>query len=95
MPTICKVLFRVSTQPLSPANLTLLSAISLFAGIAGVLTLHVLFPDASVAFGFVAIASGLLVLIRGGSGRSRVAALVGVGLGVALIAIAVVAVVTG
>lgn len=85
----------MSTQPLSPANQTLLSAISLFAGIAGVLTLRVLFPDASVAFGFVAIASGLLVLIRRSSGRSRVAALVGVGLGVALIAIAIIAVVTG
>jgi hypothetical protein len=67
----------------------------LITGIAGVLTQRILFPDISVALGFVAIASGALVLARKGSGRSRVAALIGVGVGVALIAIAIIAVVTG
>ena len=85
----------MSTRRLSATNQTLLSTVSLIAGIAGVLTLRILFPDASVAFAFIAIASGVLVLVPRGSGRSRMAALVGVGLGVLLIAIAIISVVAG
>ena len=67
---------------------------SLGNGVAGVLTLGVLFPDALVAFGFLAIVCGVLVLVRR-SDRSPAAALVGVTLGIVLIGIAVVSVVQG
>ena len=71
----------MSSPPLSHPSHRVLSMASLGNGVAGVLTLGVLFPDASVAFGFLAIVCGVLVLVRR-SDRSPAAALVGVTLGI-------------
>lgn len=72
-----------------------LCTLSLASGIAGVLLLPVLFPDASVAFGVLAIVTGIPVLGRGPLTRPRLLAMGGILIGVALLLAAAISVLAG
>jgi peptidoglycan/LPS O-acetylase OafA/YrhL len=72
-----------------------LGVLSLTSAVAGVILLPVLFPDASVLFGFIGVLLGGLAVTRARSLRARTMAIAGIVVGVTLLVVAAVSVVTG